>query len=462
MTAHPENQKALDIIYQALLKRWPETRIEPSLERILAVCDALGSPQLSYPTVHITGTNGKTSTSRMIDSLFRELGYRTGRFTSPHLESFLERIAINGEPISPEGMIAAYNDVALYFDLIDSRQEHPLSFFEAITTLAFVAFAEFPVDVGVIEVGMGGEWDATNVVQSQVSVITPIGLDHMEYLGDTIEEIALTKSGIIKPESHVVLAAQPPKAATILTAKVIERSAIPYREGVEFSLDRRDLAVGGQLLSINGVHGHYSDIFLPLYGAHQSTNAAVALAAVEAFAGVKLDADIVRRAFANVESPGRLEILYRDPTVIVDAAHNPHGARALATTLASEFDFESTFGVLAILGDKDVLGVIQELEPVIDRLVVTQSRSDRALPVNHLFELAVGIFGVDRVYKEQDLRTAITYAMEQCTLVNQVSDGVSAVVITGSVVTAGESRSIIRSIALEKNGANSLDLGGDR
>jgi dihydrofolate synthase/folylpolyglutamate synthase len=185
MIVNPENQKVLDIIYQALLKRWPETRIEPSLERILAICDALGSPQLSYPTVHITGTNGKTSTSRMIDSLFRELGYRTGRFTSPHLESFLERIAINGEPISAEGMIAAYNDVALYFDLIDSRQDHPLSFFEAITTLAFVAFAEFPVDVGVIEVGMGGEWDATNVVQSQVSVITPIGLDHMEYLGNS-------------------------------------------------------------------------------------------------------------------------------------------------------------------------------------------------------------------------------------------------------------------------------------
>lgn len=443
----PDDLQALDLIYDALLKRWPETRIEPSLDRIAALCDALGSPQLSYPTIHIAGTNGKTTTSRMIDALLRELGYRTGRFTSPHLESFLERISINGLPISPEGMIATYNDVALYFDLIDSRQPHPVSFFEAMTALAFVAFAEFPVDVAVIETGMGGEWDATNVAQSQVSVITPIGLDHQEYLGNTLEEIALTKSGIIKAGSHVVLAAQPPEVATILMARVIERAAIPYREGLEFSVAKRDLAVGGQLVSVNGVFGLYEDIFIPLYGAHQSTNAAVALAAVEAFAGVKLDDEIVRKAFANVDSPGRLEVIYRDPTLIVDAAHNPHGAHALASTLAKEFDFESIFGVVAILGDKDVLGVLKELEPVIDRLVVTQSSSDRALPVDTLFELAVGVFGSERTFKERDLRTAITYAMEQCTLINQVSEGISAVVVTGSVVTAGETRAIVRSIA---------------
>ena len=443
----PEDQQVLDLIYQALLKRWPETRIEPSLDRIAALCDALGSPQLSYPTIHIAGTNGKTTTARMIDSLFRELGYRTGRFTSPHLESFLERISINGLPIPAEGMIATYNDIALYLDLIDSRLPHPISFFEAMTALAFVAFAEFPVDIAIIEAGMGGEWDATNVVQSQVSVITPIGLDHQEYLGNTIAEIALTKSGIIKHESHVVMAAQPVDAATALTARVIERAAIPYREGLEFSVTKRALAVGGQLVTIKGIFDTYEDIFIPLYGAHQSTNAAVALASAEAFAGVALDEEVVRRAFANVESPGRLEVLYRDPTVIVDAAHNPHGAHALAQTLEREFDFESIFGVVAILGDKDVVGVLTELEPVIDRLVVTQSSSDRALPVDRLFDLAIPIFGADRVYKEGDLRTAITYAMEQCTLINQVSEGISAVVVTGSVVTAGETRAIVRSIA---------------
>ena len=442
-----ENEQALDVIYEALLKRWPETRLEPSLDRIAVLCDALGSPELTYPVVHIAGTNGKTTTARMIDSLFTELGYRTGRFTSPHLESFLERISIKGDPISAEGMIAAYNDIALYLDLIDSRQPHPLSFFEAMTALAFVAFAEYPVDVAVIEAGMGGAWDSTNVVSSQVSVITPIGLDHTEYLGETLEEIAETKAGIIKPESHVVLAAQPVEVAKVLTAKVLEKAAIPYREGLEFSVARRDIAVGGQMVAINGIHGIYTDIFIPLYGAHQASNAALALASVEAFAGVKLDEELVRNAFANVTSPGRCEVLYRDPTVIVDAAHNPHGAHAFAETLKTEFDFETIFGVLSILGEKDVRGVLLELEPVIDRLVVTQNSSDRAMPVDKLFAEAVSVFGAERVFKEPDLRTAITTSIEQCTLINQTSDGISAVVITGSVVTAGESRSILRRLS---------------
>jgi len=442
----PEDLQALDLIEAALLKRWPETRLEPSLERIAALTFVLGDPQFAYPTIHIAGTNGKTTTSRMIDALMHTLGYRTGRFTSPHLESFTERISINEEPITPEGMIAAYNDVALYLDLIDSKQPHPISFFEAITALAFVAFAEFPVDIGIIEAGMGGEWDATNVVRSQVSVITPIGLDHMEYLGDTIEEIAATKSGIIKHESHVVIAAQPVEVARVLTAKIAAESAIAHREGVEFAVARRNLAVGGQVLTINGLFGEYTDIFLPLYGSHQASNAAVALAAVEAFAGVKLDEELVRQGFASVESPGRIEVLHRDPTLIVDAAHNPHGAHALAKTLQSEFDFESIFGVLAILGEKDVHGVLLELEPVIDRLVVTQSTSSRALPVDELYQRAVEVFGVERVFQENDLRAAIVYALEQCTLVNQVSEGISAVVVTGSVVTAGETRSILRKI----------------
>ncbi len=443
----PDDLEVLAVVEAALLKRWPETKLEPSLDRIAALVDVLGSPQLSYPTIHIAGTNGKTTTSRMIDVLHRELGYRTGRFTSPHLESILERIAINNRPIPAEGFIAAYNDIALYLDLIDSKQPHPISFFEAMTALAFVAFAEFPVDLGVIEAGMGGEWDSTNVVASQVSVITPIGFDHMEYLGNTLEEIAQTKAGIIKPESHVVLAAQPVEVAKVLLSKVAAVSAIPYREGVEFSVKSRAIAVGGQFISIQGIFGDYDDIFLPLHGAHQASNAALALAAAEAFAGVKLDEELVRSAFTKVESPGRFEVVYRDPTVIIDAAHNPHGAHAFAETLRSEFDFESVFGVVAILGEKDVDGVLQKLEPVIDRLVVTQNSSPRALPVEKLYEAAIKIFGAERVFKEDNLRTAITYAMEQCTLVNQVSDGISAVTICGSVVTAGEARKIIRDIS---------------
>ena len=442
----PEDLEVIKIIEAALMKRWPESKIEPSLDRISALVDALGSPQLSYPTVHIGGTNGKTSTSRMVDALFSELDYRTGRFTSPHLESFLERISIKGEAITPAELIATYNDIALYLDLIDSRSDIPISYFEALTAMAFVAFAEHPVDIGIIEVGMGGDWDATNIVQSAVSVLMPIGLDHTEYLGETIEEIARTKSGIIKPESHVVLAAQEPEVARILLEKVVEKSAIPYREGLEFALIKRDIAVGGQLISVRGVHGEYTDIYLPLHGAHQAANAAVAIATVEAFVGVKLDEELVRTAFANISSPGRLEILHRDPTVIIDAAHNPHGAAALADTIRNEFDFESIFCVLGILGEKDVKGVLKALEPVVDRLIVTKSDSPRALPVAELFAEAVQVFGNDRVFKEDDLNSAITYAIEQATLINQVSDGVSAVLVTGSVVTAGAARVILRKI----------------
>lgn len=446
----PEDLEVIDVIEAALMKRWPENKIEPSLNRISALVDALGSPQLSYPTVHIGGTNGKTSTSRMVDALFSELEYRTGRFTSPHLESFLERISIKGESINPAELIATYNDIALYLDLIDSRSDIPISYFEALTAMAFVAFAEHPVDIGIIEVGMGGDWDATNVVQSAVSVLMPIGLDHTEYLGETIEEIARTKSGIIKPESHVVLAAQEPEVARILLEKVVEKSAIPYREGIEFALTKRDIAVGGQLISVRGVHGEYNDIYLPLHGAHQAANAAVAIATVEAFVGVKLDEELVRSAFANVSSPGRLEILHRDPTVIVDAAHNPHGATALADTIRNEFDFESIFCVLGILGEKDVTGVLKALEPVVDRLIVTKSDSPRALPVAELFAEAVQVFGNERVFQEDGLNSAITYAMEQATLINQVSDGVSAVLITGSVVTAGSARVILKKIGREE------------
>ena len=447
----PEDLEVIKIIEAALMKRWPESKIEPSLDRISTLVDALGAPQLSYPTVHIGGTNGKTSTSRMVDALFSELDYRTGRFTSPHLESFLERISIKGESINTAELIATYNDIALYLDLIDSRSDVPISYFEALTAMAFVAFAEHPVDIGIIEVGMGGDWDATNIVQSAVSVLMPIGLDHMEYLGETIEEIARTKSGIIKPESHVVLAAQEPEVARILLEKVVEKSAIPYREGLEFALIKRDIAVGGQLISVRGVHSEYTDIYLPLHGAHQAANAAVAIATVEAFVGVALDEELVRAAFASVSSPGRLEILHRDPTVIIDAAHNPHGATALADTIRNEFDFESIFCVLGILGEKDVRGVLKALEPVVDRLIVTKSDSPRALPVAELFAEAVQVFGNDRVFKEDDLNSAITYAMEQATLINQVSDGVSAVVITGSVVTAGSARVILRKIGRSEN-----------
>jgi dihydrofolate synthase/folylpolyglutamate synthase len=435
----------LDAIEKALLNRWPETRIAPTLDRIAALADALGSPQLSYPTIHIAGTNGKTTTTRLIDSLCFQLGMRTGRFTSPHLESFLERISINGEPISPEGMIATYNDIALYLDLIDSRMPNKLSFFESMCALAFVAFAEFPVDVGIFECGMGGEWDSTNVINADVSVITPIGFDHMEYLGDTLEKIALTKSGIIKESAFAVLARQEPDVAQVLMHKCAQVDATPIREGIEYSVKNRALAVGGQLISIAGVYGEYNDLFLPLHGAHQASNAATAIAAVEVFAGEsKLDEEVVREALVNATSPGRCEIIMRNPTVIIDAAHNPHGAQSLKRTISEEFDFDSIIGVIAPMGDKDVDGILEELESVVNRVIVSRNSSHRAADLSELKASAQGIFGSERVTAIESLQEALVKAIEQAKLDNGVSDSNTAVLVAGSVVTAGEARGIIR------------------
>ncbi len=435
----------IDEIEQALLNRWPETRINPTLERIALLADLLGSPQLSYPTIHIAGTNGKTTTTRLIDSLCFELGLRTGRFTSPHLESYLERICINGEMISEAAMIATYEDVAPYFQLVDERMSHRLSFFEAITGLSFVAFAEHPVDVGIFECGMGGEWDSTNVIDAKVSVVTPIGLDHTQYLGDTLTAIATTKSGIIKPGSFAVLARQELDPAQVLMRKCAEVEATPIREGVEYQVSNRSLAVGGQLISIKGVYGDYEELFLPLHGEHQASNAATALAAVEVFAGErKLDEELVRTAFAKASSPGRCEIVHRSPTVIIDAAHNPHGAKSLRKTIESEFDFDSIIGIVAPMGDKDTNGILEEFEAIMTTVIITKNSSHRAAPIDELAAQAREIFGGDRVLTKDSLESAIDAAITQAKFEVEMNEKSCAVLIAGSVISAGEARAFIR------------------
>jgi dihydrofolate synthase/folylpolyglutamate synthase len=371
------------------------------------------------------------------------MGLRTGRFTSPHLESYLERICINGQPIDAKEMIFSFNDISPYLDLMDTKFDNPISFFEAITALAFAAFAEHPIDVGVIEVGMGGQWDATNVVDADVSVIMPIGLDHMEYLGNTIAEIATTKAGIIKEQGFVVLAQQEPEAAVELLRRAAEVGADVAREGLEYSIDSRAIAVGGQLISITGLRGHYDDIFLPLHGKHQASNAAAALIAVEAFFGEQdLDIDAVRAGFANVTSPGRCEIIHRDPTIILDAAHNPHGAKAIAETIQSEFTFDDVTGIVALMADKDALGILQALEPIMNQIIVTTNSAARSMPVSDLEALATQVFGADRVFAQLTLADAIEKAIKDS--VRPLSDESLAILITGSVVTVGEARTAVR------------------
>ncbi|AXI77555.1 bifunctional tetrahydrofolate synthase/dihydrofolate synthase [Peterkaempfera bronchialis] len=441
-------QTGLREVEAELARRWPENRLEPSLDRIAALVDILGQPQRSYPAIHITGTNGKTSTARMVEQLLRTFDLRTGRYTSPHVESITERISLDGEPISEDRFVEAYRDIAPYVSMVDQSQPIPLSFFEVLTAMAYAAFADAPVDVAVVEVGMGGSWDATNVIDAAVSVITPIGLDHTDKLGDTPGRIAVEKAGIIKEGALAVVAQQPLDAAEAILRRAVEVNATVAREGMEFGVVRRDLAVGGQLVTLRGLGGHtYEDLFLPLHGAHQAQNAALALAAVESFFGVgtahsePLDGDKVRQAFAGTSSPGRLEVVRRSPTVLLDGAHNPAGARATAEAVSESFGFTRLVGVVGTSGDKDVRGVLEAFEPILAEVVVTRNSTHRAMPVDELAALAVEVFGADRVQVEPRLDDAIEAAV---TLAEQEGDlGGAGVLVTGSVITVGEARILL-------------------
>ncbi|MBW0116789.1 bifunctional folylpolyglutamate synthase/dihydrofolate synthase [Pseudonocardia abyssalis] len=426
-------------------RRWPETVMEPSTERIAALVDVLGEPHRGYPVVHLTGTNGKTSTARMVDALLTEIGLRTGRYTSPHLQRATERINIDNRPVTPERYVSVYRDVEPFLDIVDAKYGK-LSKFEVLTAMGFAAFADAPVEAGIVEVGLGGTWDATNVADATVAVITPIGLDHAEFLGTDVLGIAREKAGIIKPGSVAVLATQDKDVAAVLLERCVEVDAQVAREGAEFGVAEREIAVGGQRLALRGLSGMYDDIFLPLHGEHQASNAALALAAAEALIGAgpkqPLDPDAVRAAFAGVSSPGRLERVAAGqgvPTVLVDAAHNPHGARALAAALMSEFRFTRLVGVLGVMRDKDARGILAELEPVLHEVVVTANSSSRAMDADELGALATEVFGPERVSVEPVLRTAIEQAGE---LAEEGGESGVGVIVTGSVVTAGETRTV--------------------
>ncbi|KZS73498.1 dihydrofolate synthase [Mycobacterium kansasii] len=466
MAPTPDEIASLLQVEHLLDQRWPETRIEPSLTRISALLDLLGSPQLSYPSIHIAGTNGKTSVARMVDALVTALQQRTGRTTSPHLQSAVERISIDGKPISPAQYVAAYREIEPFVQMIDEQsqggflgEEGPrLSKFEVLTAMAFAAFADAPVDVAVIEVGMGGRWDATNVINAPVAVITPISKDHVDYLGNDIAGIAGEKAGIIRraaeglPDTVAVIARQRPEAMEVLLGQAVGADAAVAREDSEFAVLGRQVAVGGQVLQLQGLGGVYSDIYLPLHGEHQAHNAVVALAAVEAFFGAgaqrQLDVEAVRAGFAAVTSPGRLERMRSAPTVFIDAAHNPAGAAALAQTLAGEFDFRTLVGVISVLADKDVDGILQAVEPVFDSVVVTHNGSPRALDVESLAAAARERFGPDRVLSAANLSDAIdtaTALVDEAAAQKGAEGGSfsgSGIVVTGSVVTAGAARTL--------------------
>ncbi len=423
------------------------TRMVFDLSRIEELLDLLGAPHRTYPSIHLTGTNGKTSTARMVDSLLRAHGLRTGRYTSPHLETVRERISLDGEPVDEERFVATYREVAPLADLIDTRSPESLTYFDMTTALAFAAFADAPVDVAVVEVGLGGAEDSTNVLHAGVCVLTPIGLDHTEWLGDRLSDIAYAKAGIIHPGATVVTAAQPEEAARAILERCAEVGATIAREGDEFGVLRRTLAVGGQVLTLQGLGDTYEEVFLPLHGAHQAQNAAVALATVEAFLGAgpgrALDADVVREGFAQVTTPGRLERVRTAPTILLDAAHNPHGMAATVTALQEEFAFRRLVAVVAMFQDKDAAGLLELLEPVTDAIVVTRNSSSRSMSPRALGAVAGLIYGEDRVSVARDLPDAIEHAVALAEEDLDEELGGVGVLITGSVVTVADARRLL-------------------
>ncbi len=440
-------------VEREIISRRPEHSVDLALDRMTELVGLLGDPQRACPVIHVTGTNGKTSTARMIDALLRSRGLRTGRFTSPHLVSIRERICIDGAPVDAERFVAAYEEILPYVRLVDERHPAAMSFFEVLTGMAFAIFADTPVDVVVLEVGVGGRLDCTNVADGVVAVITPISIDHTRLLGDTLEEIAGEKAGIIKPGATAVLAQQPLAAAEVLRRHAVAGGATVAREGVEFGVLSREPGVGGQQLALRGLRGTYEDVFLPLFGAHQAGNAACALAAVEAFAGVSgegvsgsagLDADLVREAFAKVTSPGRLEVIRRSPTTIIDAAHNPAGMAATVAAVQESFTFSHLTGVFAASGDKDVAGMLAELEPLLTDIVVTRNSSERSMDPGETAELAAEILGEDRVACADRLDDAIEVAVTLADeVVAETGPGTGGVLITGSVITAGDARRLL-------------------
>ena len=441
-----ELTKRMREVEEAILARAPEHDLQPSLDRIAAVMELLGDPQRSFPVIHLTGTNGKTSTTRIIDTLLLEHGLKTGRFTSPHLHSMRERIALSGQPISAERFLAAYDEVLPFIEMVDARSAAEagprMTYFEVLVAVAYAAFADAPVDVAVVEVGMGGAWDATNVADGSVAVVTPVALDHQHFLGHDVESIAVEKSGIIKPEALTVVGVQEPEVAQVLADRANEVGARIAFEDSDFGLLEREVAVGGQQISVRSLTGDYTNLFLPLHGLHQVHNAVLAIVAVEAFLGggeQRLDPDVLREGLARVSSPGRLEIVRRSPTVVVDAAHNPAGALALRTALEDSFNFARIVGVVAILEDKDATEMLEVLEPVLDHVVISRTTSPRAMAPAELGELAVDIFGEDRVTVVDSLPDALDTAAG---LADEGGVG-GGVLATGSVTTAAEVRMLL-------------------
>lgn len=432
-------------IHSNIFGRQPEQDHDAKLRRVAAALHRLGDPHLRLRTIHVTGTNGKTSTSRVLESILRAHGLRTGLFTSPHLTTLRERIQVDGSPISQQDLVELWRRVAPAVHAVDDESQARggprMSFFEVLTVLGLAAFADAGVDVAVVEVGIGGQRDATNVITAEVAVLTPMANDHERYLTGGLVGIASEKSGIIKRGATVISAAQPAPCVPVITAAASERSARVRWEGVDLAVERVQPAAGGLMATLRTAAAEYRDVLIPLHGEFQAHNALLAVAAAEAALGAA-DPDAVVAGLAGATSPGRVEVVASDPTVVVDAAHNPHGIAALKHTLDQSFGLAALIGVVAVLADKDAAGILAGLEPVLDEVIVTRSQSPRATPVDELARQAVEVFGPDRVREAATVGEALAQAREWA----GGQPEPAGVLVAGSITLVAEARRALQPV----------------
>jgi len=420
----------------ALSNRFPENKINPSLDRILMAMDLMGQPQNNFKTIHIAGTNGKTSTSRMIERLLRNLDLRTGLFISPHLIHPRERIEINGQIISDKRFQEIFDEINPYLEIIDQKfVDAPMTFFEVLTAMGFLAFSDEPIDVLSLEVGMGGRWDSTNVVTPEVSVITAIGLDHQEFLGSSIKEIAYEKSGIIKENIPVVISKQVKEANQVLNETALSKNSQIIREGIEFDILERTVGVGGQQLNIATPHGNYQDLFLPLFGKYQASNAACALTAVETFFGKKLELELVQEAFADFKSPARLQIIKRNPTILIDAAHNVSGVQNTIEAIEETFKFDQKILIIGFMKDKDVDEMLDLLKSYAQDVIITQVNSNRAISIE---DLNKKISLIPNFSQNVTAYNNSKDALDSAITIAKTKIGSTGIIVLGSIALAGE------------------------
>ncbi|GAA3287818.1 folylpolyglutamate synthase/dihydrofolate synthase family protein [Nesterenkonia halobia] len=440
-------------VYAELLSRAPENKMEPRMEPMEMAMDILGEPNRSAPVIHLTGTNGKTSTARMIEAGLLAHDLRVGRYTSPHLSRVTERICLDGEPVEDETFVRIWDEIRPHLTMVDQRLaergEVPLTYFECLTILAFAVFADAPVDVMVLEVGLGGITDATNVASGVVDVVTPISLDHTDLLGDSERDIALEKAGIIKSGGFLISAAQIPEAADVLLETAREADVDFRFEGVEFGVESRTPGVGGQQVTVQGIAGRYPELLLPLHGAHQAENFAVAVAALEAFIGggqQELVLENLQLACEHITAPGRLETLRTGPSIIVDAAHNAAGVEASAQALKESFGLGRLALVVGILEEKDAREILtvlhREYDDLVEDICFTQSTSPRAIPAEELGRLALEVgFREENMNVTARLDDALDWAVSRADTSDDALAG--GVLITGSITVVGEARTLL-------------------